>query len=69
MPLPYSPAVAARMDPDTPENRHLRAQFARNHPDAVDGTAYRIGRSGAPCPYIEGPEAEEWRRGAAARDA
>lgn len=55
---------------DTPENRHQWAQFLLNHPDCASGIAWqrghdarRAGQTLAACPYIEGDEAEEWRRG------
>lgn len=63
--------VRERADPNTPENRWLRTEFAKNHPDCVSGTAYEAGKTarqdGHPptaCPWIESaPEATEWRNG------
>jgi len=68
---PYSASVAGRVDPNTPENRYLREQFARNHPDCVSGAAYEAGRQaredGLPltaCPWVErAPESTEWKNG------
>jgi hypothetical protein len=55
---------------ESPENRHLWAQFKRNHPDCVSGVAYARGIEARKsfgsitwCPYIEGEEAQEWRAG------